>query len=159
MISDNSGAVCGQIAVAVVTGDGHRLRHLVSILDGDARLRVVRCDGSELDAVRGLATRAPEDDRTARAVVVVDVPSHVGDDVELVRSIARHTDDAAMIVVGPDLDLALAMLLAGASGVVARHASRQELRDAVACVAHGDAAVTPEVATCLLRRYQLQSEA
>jgi hypothetical protein len=42
--------------------------------------------------------------------------------------------------------------------VVTREPSAQELCDAVACVAYGDAAVTPEVAASLVRRYQQLDE-
>lgn len=158
MITQNRRQISGQIAVAVVTSDGDRLRRLVRQLETDERLRVVACDGSEVEAVDGIASRTPQDDRAGSAVVVVDVPSGLGDDIELVRSISRGAGEAAIVVVGPDLDAALAALIAGASGVVARDASAAQLCDAVTSVAFGDAAVTPEVATCLVRRYQLLAE-
>ncbi|UGS34622.1 hypothetical protein DSM104329_01001 [Capillimicrobium parvum] len=152
MTAGNGGRISGPIAVAVVTGDPARLHRLIALLETDARLQLVHCDGSDVDAVHAIAARPPEDNGSA--VVVVDVPSRLGDDLELVRFISKGTGEAAIVVVGPEPDLALATLIAGASGVVTREPSAQELCDAVACVADGDAAVTPEVATSLVRRYQ-----
>ena len=156
MTAENGGRVSGPIAVAVVTGDPARLRQLMALLETDARLQLVHCDGSDVDAVHAIAARPPEDDGSA--VVVVDVPSRLGDDLKLVRSISKGTNEASIVVVGPKPDLALATLIAGASGVVTREPSAQELCDAVACVADGDAAVTAEVATSLVRRYQRLDE-
>lgn len=147
-----------QTAVAVVAGDGSRFRRLVALVESDPALSVVQGDGSEAAAVEGLATRAPDDDGAETAVVLVDVPSGLGDDVDLVQSIARQAGDAAIVVVGPDLDLAVELLLAGASGVMPRDASLDDLGEAVACVVRGDAAVPPEIATRLLRRYQMLAE-
>jgi DNA-binding NarL/FixJ family response regulator len=157
MIAESGPQNSGRIAVAVVTGDPMRHRQLLALLEPDARLHLVQSDGSDVDAVQAITALAPEDNGNG-AVVVVDVPSRLGDDLELVRAISRETDEVPIVVVGPEPDLALATLIAGASGVVPREPSAEELCDAVACVAYGDAAVTPEVATTLVRRYQRLDE-
>ncbi|MBX5441454.1 MAG: response regulator transcription factor [Solirubrobacteraceae bacterium] len=135
-----------RVRVALIAGGTVRESMLRAALEADGR-RILHEDlepEEVLDALAGLAAD----------VVVLDVPTGLGDDIAVIASIAAASEPTGVVVVLPrdHAELAVQALLAGATGVVWREACDGSLRNAVAAVARGEAAVPGAVTMALVQR-------
>ncbi len=103
-----------------------------------------------------LAARA-ERPGAERGVLALDVAGAERHAIELVRRLAGRPDGRAILAVvadEDDLELACALLVAGASGIASLRQPASGLCQAVADVAAGLASVSPAIEADLLRRVQ-----
>lgn len=89
-------------------------------------------------------------------LVITDLRMRDGDGVELIRALRRRAPDVAVLVLttyGTEADLRPA-LEAGATSVLLKDASRQELFRAVRMTSRGETVLSPTVAELLVSRYR-----
>jgi DNA-binding NarL/FixJ family response regulator len=95
-------------------------------------------------------------ERVQPDLVVTDLRMRSGDGVELIEALRRRVPPVAVLVLttyGTEADLVPA-LEAGATSVLLKEASRQELFHAVRRTSRGETVLSPAVAELLVRRYR-----
>ena len=110
-------------------------------------LRVIEADGATEEMLRRLGDERPD-------VVTIDVSSHNGQALEVVRAMADAAPGAKVIAYGlePTQETVLQWIEAGANGYLPRDTSLAELKRTVQLVAAGQMPATPEMAFALFSR-------
>lgn len=128
--------------VNLVSADPDRRSELFRRLDGDARFT--------------LATLAARPD-AENGVVALDVAGAGGQAIEIVRRLTRHANGPTLLAVvddEDDLELARALVLAGAAGITSLRQPASCLCQAVVDVANGLASVSRAIEADLVRQLQ-----
>jgi hypothetical protein len=131
-----------RVHVNLVGFDARRRNELFDRLDGDARFTLAH------------RARRPA---AAREVFALDVAGAEQHGVELVRRLARGGGGPGVLAIvrdEDDLELACALVLAGAAGVASLRQPSSCLRQAVVDIADGLASVSPALEAELVRQLQ-----
>jgi DNA-binding NarL/FixJ family response regulator len=134
-------------AVTVLVADDHPLwRDAVTRDLEQAGYRVVATAATGAEAVRRAAATRPD-------VVLTDLNMPDGDGVACTTAILAANPNCRVLVLSAsgEADDVLAAVKAGATGYLVKSASREDLLEAVARTARGDAVFTPGLETEVLR--------
>lgn len=135
--------------VRLLIADDHEMIRLGlrSILESDARIRVVGEAASPKDAVYQAALLRPD-------VVLLDVRMPGGSGIEACREILGRNLGSKVIMLTSfaDEDAVYESIMAGASGYLLKEINKAALIDAVIAVAEGRSLLDPEVTRKVLER-------
>jgi DNA-binding NarL/FixJ family response regulator len=140
------------VTISVVLADDQELIRsgLRVLLDGSDQLRVVAEAGDGLAVVAAVREHHPD-------VVVMDLRMPGIDGIEATRRITADPDTsgtAVLVLTTYDADeMVFAALRAGAAGFLLKHASPQELVEAIRTVAAGDGIVAAAVTRRLVEEF------
>jgi DNA-binding NarL/FixJ family response regulator len=141
-VRQTTATVTPRVHVNLISIDERRRDALFERLDGDRRFT--------------LAQRAERPDAD-REIVALDVAGAEPHGLELVRRLAGRPGGADVLAIvhdEDDLELACALVLAGASGVASLRQPSSCLRQAVVDIADGLASVSPALEAALVRELQ-----
>lgn len=140
-------------AVTVLVADDHPLwRDAVTRDLEQAGYRVVATAATGAEAVRRAAATRPD-------VVLTDLNMPDGDGVACTTAILAANPNCRVLVLSAsgEADDVLAAVKAGATGYLVKSASREDLLEAVARTARGDAVFTPGLAGLVLGEFRRMS--
>lgn len=145
----------GAGVITVLVADDHPMwRDAVTRDLQEAGYRVVATAATGAEAVRRAAATRPN-------VVLTDLNMPDGDGVACTTAILAADPQCRVLVLSAsgEADDVLASVKAGATGYLVKSASREELLDAVARTARGDAVFTPGLAGLVLGEFRRMSAA